>query len=151
MELSEKNIISILMENERKVAHLYEIYAELLPKHKNLWTRLSHEEIEHAETISEAEKISDGNGKLFSTDKYLRGILKYVSDFLDEEIRKVKKQKLTQGEALETALRVERSVVENISFEIWQPKEKDVLRIFKRLNKETEGHIKTLMGEMKKL
>lgn len=145
--MENKPIIALFEENERNISALYAFYAAALPKHKKFWEKLSAEEISHANRISRT-KITDG--KNFKDNNFSRGIVNHVMSYVLEELEQAKKGNLAHADALRTALRVERSMLEKKCFEIFQPNSKTVQEVLEKMNKETEGHVEMLLDEMKK-
>jgi len=145
--MENKPIIALFEENERNISALYALYAAALPKHKKFWEKLSAEEISHANRISRT-KITDG--KNFQDNNFSRGIINHVMSYVLEESECAKKGDFTHADALRTALRVERSMLEQKCFEIFNPNNQTLKEILTKLNQETEGHVEMLLDEMKK-
>ena len=147
--MAHKTIIELFEENELDISRLYAIYAQKFPKHTDFWARLSQEEISHAQDINDVQgkEIAE---KFFAANKFSRGIIKYVNDFVKEQIALAKKKRMTHIEAVNIALRVERSAVENKCFDIFVPNNALVKDTLKKLNQETSRHIQVLMKELKK-
>jgi len=140
-------ILDLFEQNELNISRLYRLYSQKLVDNRDFWEQLSKEEIAHA---LEIRKSYDGKDDIFEETNFSRGTIKYVSDFVDDCIKKAKKEDLLHAEALETALRVEQSFLEQKCFEIFMPNQKNVREVFERLNKETEGHIRRIQEEIKK-
>lgn len=147
--MAHKTIIELFEENELAVSKLYGLYSRNFPKHQDFWAKLSAEEIEHTKGLASVGKGQDDR-IYFEPNKFARGVIKYVNDFIGQQIKEVKKKKLTHIQALNIALRVERSIVENKNFELFAPNDTTVKDMLKRINKETSHHIKVLMKELGK-
>lgn len=144
--MNNKPLLTLFEENELNISSLYLLYAQKIPEKHNFWERLSDEEISHAKSIGkEKDNISSITGNNFSY-----GVINYVMNFVLEEIQKAKKGNVTHHEALHTALRIERSMLEKKCFDIFIPTDKKVKDILIKLNKETEQHVKSLLEEMRK-
>lgn len=144
--MNNKPLLTLFEENELNISSLYLLYAQKIPEKHNFWKRLSDEEISHAKSIGkEKDNIGSITGNNFSY-----GVINYVMNFVLEEIQKAEKGKITHHEALHTALRIERSMLEKKCFEIFIPTDKKVKDILIKLNKETEQHVKALLEEMRK-
>ncbi|HCU71157.1 MAG TPA: hypothetical protein DIC35_05415 [Candidatus Moranbacteria bacterium] len=133
-------------ENELNIAALYLIYGQKLSQKHAFWNKLSQEEISHAKNISREKDAFDA----IVENKFSRGVVSYIMNFVLEEIRKTKKEKITHKEALHTALRIERSMLEKKCFDMFTPTNQTVKNILLRLNSETEHHVEILLAEMKK-
>ncbi|MFA6160175.1 MAG: hypothetical protein WC678_03760 [Parcubacteria group bacterium] len=148
MEQNKKTILKIFEENEKDISRLYRIYSQKIQGHKKFWEGLSKEEIGHSLEIA---KISQ-NKKLglVEENSFSRGIVKYVSDFVNEQIEIAKKEKLSHLSAINVALRIEQSMLERKCFEIFIPAQDKLKDVLEKLNKETEKHVGVLQKELKK-
>jgi len=144
----EKSLVELFEANELRVSELYRIYAQKLPTHKDFWEELSREEIGHANEI--ANSYADKSEEHFTENKFTRGVVKYVSDFVDEKITEAKEKKLTHSEAINIALRVEQSILEKKCFEMFTPTNVSIKNIMEKLNRDTEKHVGMLRKELKK-
>lgn len=144
--MKKKSLLVLFEENELNISRLYSLYAKKIPEKYEFWHQLSNEEISHAAAIGKEKNIIDA----ITENNFSRGVIKYVMDFVLEEIKKSRKEKITHQKAIQTALRVERSMLEKKCFEIFIPVNEKVKNILCKLNKETEQHVKVLTEEMKK-
>jgi protein-arginine kinase activator protein McsA len=140
-----KSLLELFEENELQVGRLYELYSQKFPEHESFWHDLSMEESEHVASIQAMQIIESDN--LIQESKFTRGVLKYVADFVKEKIQEAQKKKITHPEALEIALRIERSIIEKKCFDFFIPTDKKLESILKKLNQETESHIGRLQKE----
>ncbi|MDR3558778.1 MAG: hypothetical protein P4L62_04900 [Candidatus Pacebacteria bacterium] len=145
----QKSIITLFEENELKISQLYDMYAQALPDHKDFWEKISEEEIGHANAISDAFAVLGKKNEYFEENNFTRGIIKYVSDFVEEQIMAAVKKKPTHLEAINVALRVEQSMLEKKCFEIFIPTDDALKDVLKRLNQDTERHVNLLRKELK--
>ena len=141
-------ILDLFELNELKISKLYRIYSQKLPERKVFWEQLSKEEIQHAIEIRNAYS---GKEDVFEDNNFARGAIKYVADFVQDGIEQAKENDLSHMEALEIALRVEQSFLEQKCFEIFIPNQKTVKEVLQKLNKETQDHIERLRKELKKV
>jgi Mg2+/Co2+ transporter CorB len=146
MNLESKSILEAFEQNELKISRLYKIYSEKIPHKRSFWEKISKEEIQHAEEIRGINKKEEAS---FEENKFHRGIIRNIFDFIEVSIREVEKKKLSHVEALNVALRIEQSFLEKKSFEIFAPNQKTVKEVLQKLNLETEEHIKKLQNELK--
>lgn len=148
MAKNNDSIIDIFQNNELKISVLYRIYSRKLRSHKGFWEKLSDEEVEHA------KKISGINNKEFKDSfqetKFSRGIISYVNDFVDEQIKKARMRKVSHLEALNISLRIEQSLLEKKCFEIFIPTDKKIRSVAERLNKDTKEHERLLRKELER-
>jgi hypothetical protein len=137
-------IIELFEKNEQNVAILYSIYAEKIPEKRSFWNNLATEEASHADYISNNKELKT----TIVENRYLRDIIKYIMDFVLQEIIKAKTSRITHQEALNTALRLEHSMLEKKCFEMFSSANDGLMRIFHKLNSETENHVKMITEEM---
>jgi hypothetical protein len=129
---NQKSILTLFSENEQKVSNLYEIYSEQDTKRKNFWKKISKEEVSHSEMLKKAQRESQ-NVEQFEETPYSRSVISYVSRFVDREIRKATEGKVGSLQAIQNALRLEQSMIEKKSFEMFSPKNVKVQRVMKKL------------------
>jgi rubrerythrin len=148
MKKRQKNIIDLFEENELNVGMLYKLYSQKIPGHKRFWFELSMEEASHASDIRAIYRKKSED--LVEENKFTRGVLKYVTDFVEEKIRIARENKISHLEALNIALRVEQSILEKKCFELFISTNEKLKAVIKRLDKETEGHVNRLRKELKR-
>ncbi|HBP01456.1 MAG TPA: hypothetical protein DD454_04585 [Candidatus Moranbacteria bacterium] len=147
--MNDRPLMHLFEENELNISKLYALYAEKVPDKSGFWERLSQEEAAHASNVGESRHEAD-HGTPVAENKFSRGIIRYVMDFVLEEIEKAHEYEVSHREALCTALRIERSMLEKKCFDIFTPSSESVKSVLCRLNSETERHIEILLKEMKK-
>lgn len=140
-----KKFLSLFFKNEEKVSRLYKIYSRKIAGQKKFWKELSESEDAHVRALKEISQRYRGQGGLFKANKHLVEIAGYIGRFVDAEIEKARKEKVSLASALEAALRIEQSMIEKKCFEIIKPEKTEILKVFRRLNKETNDHRKILL------
>jgi rubrerythrin len=145
----QKSIILLFEENELKISQLYGLYSQALPENKDFWEKISEEEIGHANAIADAFSVLRKKDEYFKENNFTRGIIKYISDFVEEQIMAAAKKKPPHLEAINIALRVEQSMLEKKCFEIFIPTNAELKDVLNRLNKDTERHVNLLRKELK--
>lgn len=145
-----KSIIQLFSDNELLVSRLYDLYAEMIPGHSDFWKKMAQEELEHAKTISEVFSNQNLSSESFKENNFTRGVIKYVTDYVNEQIQNAQKKKLTQIEAINIALRVEQSVLEKKYFEMFVPTNAPLESILLKMNDETKIHVQRLRKELQK-
>lgn len=144
--MDHKPLTALFEENELNISQLYALYGEKIPAKNVFWSKISKEEISHAASIKKNMNGVDG----IVENKFSRGVVKYIMDFVLEEIGKTQKGRPTHQEALRTALRIEQSMLEKKCFDLFTPSNETIKNIFLKLNRETERHVARLQEEMKK-
>lgn len=145
---NEKPLIYLFEENELNVSRLYQLYAEKFPEYEIFWRRLSEEEIGHAEKI---RSLREKPGANFAENKFTRGIVSYVMNFVKGEIAKAESGKISPVDALNTALRIEQSILEKKCFDFFQSSDKTLNEVMGELGGETQKHLKMLQNQIVKI
>lgn len=143
-----KSIAKLFEENELKISHLYKLYSRMFPAHTDFWKKISEEEIIHAQEIS---NLSQEIKECFIENKFSRGVIRYVSDFVEKQIEDIEHKILSPVDAFNIALRVEQSILEKKCFEMFIPTNITIKKVLERLNKDTDRHARLLRAELKKL
>ena len=151
MTLEEKSIIKLFENNELDISRLYALYSKNIPGHADFWRQLSQEEIAHAKAIAKAFEDAGKGDDHFKENNFTRGIIKYISDFVSEKTIEAENDPPAHGKALETALRVEQSMLEKKCFDIFIPTDESLKEVLKKLNRETEKHVASLRQELETL
>jgi hypothetical protein len=99
----------------------------------------------------EIRESYQGQEEVFEENNFSRGTIKYVSDFVRDNIIKAQKEKVDHLKALEIALRVEQSFLEKKCFELFTPNKQKVREVLEKLNKETEEHVGRLKKELERI
>ena len=145
---NEKSIVELFEENELKISQLYALYSDKFPDQKEFWENISEEEIIHAQEISKMlSEIKD----CFVENKFSRGVIKYVSDFVEKQIEIAKDGNLSLADAFNSALRIEQSILEKKCFEMFIPTTVTIKEVLERLNRDTDRHARLLRAELKKI
>ncbi|NTU67160.1 MAG: hypothetical protein HGB08_04540 [Candidatus Moranbacteria bacterium] len=147
--MDKKTIMHLFEDNELNISVLYALYAKHIPGKQSFWDGISKEEIAHASEVRKAAEEM-GGWDIIGENKFTRGVVKNVMDFVMEEIKKAQKGNISHSEALRTALRIERSMLEKKCFDIFIPANVTIKKMLDRLNGDTERHVAMLLNEMKK-
>jgi hypothetical protein len=151
MEIRGNKILFFFADNEAKVASLYERYAELFPPNRQLWEKIAEDEHRHTEIFRDLNSFWGENEKSIKITKHSLGILKYIGSFVDEQSSIARSGRINTLYALETALRLEQSMIEKKCFEMFAPRSKEMYEAFRRVNHETNQHRDLFQKELKKL
>ncbi|HLN18828.1 MAG TPA: hypothetical protein VK255_01515 [Patescibacteria group bacterium] len=145
--MKERSIIDLFEDNELKISILYNLYSQKIPAKKDFWKKISDEEIIHAREI--AQSFSKEK-ECFKENKFSRGVVSYVSGYVEEKIEEAKKENISHTDAINIALRIEQSILEKKIFDMFMPKDITIKKVIERLNKDTERHTSQLRKELKK-
>ena len=146
-----EKILHLFSENEKKVSELYSLYANHFPKHKRFWEKIANEETIHAKILQEGKEKLSCKGELVKESMHANGIIERLTQFIDLELERAKNEIISLEEAVETALRIEQSMIEDKCFHIFRPETEEVGSIFRRLNDDTGNHVERLKKEFEYL
>ena len=108
------DLIQKLAENEEALSLLYEEYAKTFSSHRDLWSKLAHEEKEHANWIRELYSNREDNALVINGDRFNRQAIQTFLNYMQRELEIVKKGKAILINALSVALYIEESLIEQL-------------------------------------
>lgn len=138
------DLLRLFSYNENKIKKLYLLYARDFSEHRKDWEKIAAEEKEHAAALRELSEQFCHKDSFARVSPYGYSILNYAKHFLDCQIKLVQKHKINSRQALNTAIRLELSLVERRTFDIFTPASDDIAKVLSRLNRETEKHAERL-------
>lgn len=143
------NQIDLLVKNEEYLAGLYQIYADRFPEHEEFWSGLAMEEIDHSNLIHEiAQKIKFKKARLYEH----KSGSKYIEDLhiiLKQETDRAKYEPLSQNDALTTALRVVKYVIEHSYFDIFDSDSEEIRTVLDDLETSARNHYTFIKEHLK--
>jgi rubrerythrin len=146
----QKKLIEALINNEKALEDLYKTYADKLLLYSDFWHKIAEDEKSHAAWIgtlyAKMEKgLVDFSEKRFPVDA--------VNDFI-KYIQEKKKEALdgnvTLLQALETAVHMERGLLESKFFEVFKDDSLEIKIILEALRMGTEEHLREVERVWKK-
>ncbi|MBN1868184.1 hypothetical protein JW916_12940 [Candidatus Sumerlaeota bacterium] len=139
-----QKILSLLIENEEAAAELYRAYGTRFVETQALWAGLAAEERSHAaqlRTLSKSLEIDVSRaGPTFDPVWIQEGI-----DRAKEETSRAQRNEITLQQALETAIEIERGMIEKGFFEIFDGHDERAQGILRGLRGLTENHQRRLV------
>jgi|WetSurMetagenome_2_1015567.scaffolds.fasta_scaffold430143_2 hypothetical protein len=142
--MNKRSLVDIFEDNELKISILYKLYSQNIPGHKKFWKNISDEEVTHAKEI---HKSLSKEKECLKENKFSRGIINYINSFVEEKIKEAKNKKLSHAEAINNALRIEQSMLEEKCFDIFIPRDRTAKEVLEKLNKDTRKHVEQLRKE----
>jgi hypothetical protein len=112
--MTKPTIAEYLVGNEELLAQLYKLYAQKYSSHADFWGRLSDDEKAHAKKISEI--VKDDSFTLIKK-KFNEKELENFKNAVEIEIEKFNNKTLDIKQALNAALRLERTLIISKFFE----------------------------------
>lgn len=148
---NQKNLIDLLIKQEKLLANLYTIFSDKFLKHKDFWKKLAEEEHHHAKWLYQLYEAGEKNiiyfdeGKIttFSLETFIKGV--------EEVILKAELDKLDYKKALVLAADFERSLIEKSVFSKFRgltDKSKNVMKILENQTKEHFTRIENLRKQV---
>lgn len=148
--MKSESILSIFEANEKKIVRLYQIYRRRFPLAIKTWGKLCEEEKKHVNILQKLrEKYPDDSG-YFLVSRHAVQMVSYVVGFVKNQFDKKNTSRISLNSALETALRIERSMIEKKYFSLYQPKIIEIRQAFRQLNHDVERHINILLRALRK-
>lgn len=136
----ENEMIGSLVELEEAVGNLYKIYAEKFPEYRDFWFSLWADEMEHAHTVSVLHtKVKEGLVS-FKEDRFDTNLLKNSRHYVELQINKAKRGKISLTNALTIALTIENSIIESQFYEAFQGKRPELEEGISNLGSATKEH-----------
>jgi hypothetical protein len=131
------NVIELLATHEETISQLYACYAERFPDHKEFWSTLSEEELEHAKLVRQLSELS----VQYDETKLRIPVIKISLDHIKYQLAKVHKEEVSLINALSTALDLERSIVDGKIFQAFKGYSTDARGILQELESTLQDHV----------
>ncbi|MFO8101727.1 MAG: hypothetical protein R6U37_06150 [Dehalococcoidia bacterium] len=142
-----KEIIDTMSRHEELISRLYQTYALTHPDMAEFWNLLSLQEIQHRDWLNNLAALV-GTGKLhFDKDRFRIEPLRLAMEYIEQELYKAQHMAIPLEEALNKALYIEESMIEQKFFEVFESDSVDMKHVLQNLEKETKGHIEMIRKE----
>ena len=145
------DIITHLAKNELLISDLYLAYAKRFPELAEFWTNLSVDEKHHAGWLQHLLQPFTENAVSVNA-RFSSNTLSVYQAYLEKECTLARRGKLDLSQALSTSLHIEKSLIENRFFEIFEGRSPEWTETKKNLITETKLHlakVQQLMAERK--
>ncbi len=134
-------IIELLAKHERALSQLYKEYAKKFLDGKDFWSKLSAEEIGHANWILKLHsKIKEGS-VYFKEDRFNKEAIKTSLRYLNNQLSKAQMQEMSLMKALSTARDLENGLIEKKFFEVFEGDSAELRQILLNLAAATKEHL----------
>ena len=137
-------ILGALKEHELAIANLYKVYAEIFPECKDLWMELSREELQHAKWLDTLQAGVEENSEDFVVDRFPMAAIEHSIDYVKQSAAKAHQADFLLINALSTALQLEKALIENKYFEVFESDSNNTKRTLDRLAQCTQIHYEKL-------
>ena len=133
-------LIQEIIKHELNLEKMYEQFAKSHPNHQQFWSELAREEAMHAKWIKSLARAYK-NGHIVSSDFKLNHLaVKTSISHLEKQTEASKNGNLSLLKAVSMAMDIEKSMIENKFFEIFDLAHSNHDRIRAKLEKETYKH-----------
>ena len=139
--MENENLIKIMANFENLVSQLYMEYSLQLPELRSFWERLSKEELGHEAALNNLFSRVEGRTVFLDNHKFKISSIYLTSKYCSEKIEEAKKG-ITPIHALSISLDLEKAMIENKYFEVFQSDILELKNTFKTLENETIDHLK---------
>lgn len=142
MNLKENQIkvIEMLARNEEIVSQLYKAYAEKFPDHKDFWSQLAEEEIDHADWIHKLHFQIEEGSVYFNEDRFKMEAIQSFLDYLNDCLVKAQKEETSLINALSIAWDLENGLIEKKFFEVFEGDSAKLKHVLIDLADSTKDH-----------
>lgn len=138
------DLLRLFSYNENRIKKLYLLYARSFPERRREWEKLAAEEKVHAEILRGLCERFNVDSSFTRVSPYGQEILNYTKHFLDSQIKLAQKKLISSRQAVVVAIRLELSMLEKKSFDVFSPAGEEVQIVFGRLNRDTKEHAERL-------
>ena len=137
-------IIEALREHELAIAGLYEAYAEVFPECEDLWAGLSMEELQHAKWIDALYANVQNSPQDFVVERFRIGAIEHSIEYVKQQTATAYEPDFILINALSTALQLERALLENKYFEVFEGDSASTRKTLAMLAESTHAHYEKL-------
>ena len=144
------SILHKLIELEKSIGELYKLYAEILPDHREFWSVLAGEEMEHANWLIMLQgQIKHGNIAV-QENRFNQWGVDITLNFVKNKVRFAENNKIPYTLALSTALDVEKSLLERKYYEFYKSDCPEITKILQDLKHSTDRHLNRVQRVLEK-
>ena len=133
--------IDVLREHEKVIGRLYAAYARRFPQDRDFWLGLSQEEEQHAAWIESLQTKVEQEPSGLMVNRFPVAAVSHSIDYVNKLIDNVDRPDLTPTKAFSAALDLERALLENRYFEIFETDSVELRRVLQSLAQGTQGHV----------
>lgn len=133
-------LVSLLMEHEKSVAHLYTIYAELFPEYRSFWDNLVREEERHIQIVADLFEKVDNQTIFLNEARFKERPLELSLNYIKEVTEKASMGNITMINALSVARDIEGAFIDSKFYEIFAGDSVWFKHYMSRLEQETRAH-----------
>lgn len=137
-------ILGTLKEHELALADLYEVFAETFPECENFWVEMSREEIQHANWLDTLQAGIEESDEGFVVERFPIATIEHSIGYVEQLAARVHQPDFLLINALSTALHLEKALIENKYFEVFEGDSENTKRTLALLAQCTQIHYEKL-------
>lgn len=137
-------VLEAMKEHELAIAGLYEVYSEAFPECEDFWAGLSMEELQHAKWIEALDANMQNNPEDFVVERFRIGAIEHSIQYVKQLTATAYQPDFILINALSTALQLERALLENKYFEVFEGDSANTRKTLALLAESTHTHYKKL-------
>lgn len=149
MELYQKKIIELFIEQELILADIYERFSDLFPEYRDFWRKMAGEEKEHASwvqhllhgVVSDKVFFAEGKTRSYTVTKYI--------EYLKSTIAAFEKNPPDIIRALSISRDIENALIERNMFSFFEGDSKEVQKVISILEAAQYEHCSCVDSKLK--
>ncbi len=110
--LGDRLFIDCLVKQEKLLAKLYNMFAQMMPEHRDFWFQLSQDEHRHQEMLKRLSKAIGDGEVVLDGDRYEAFAIKQAMDDLAEQVNAFARGTIELKDAFQFAAGTERQILE---------------------------------------
>ncbi len=145
-----ENQVKILMklhELEQSLAELYALFQEKFPEHKNLWSVLVKEELEHAKAVQDLYRLTYEKDASFSEGLIKLSAVESIVDYVKSNCEIGRRDGMDADQALELSRDIEKSLIAKNIFGHFKVR-LEYTGMLHRLRADSERHAQLVQDEI---
>ena len=136
--------LELLAKNEEEIGDLYELYAKIMPQHKDLWLELSKEEMGHAAWIRDFAKGTEKGKLTLNKRRFPAESFQTYHEYLKGSMGKASLRGIEPMQAFTTALYIEQALIELKFWGVMDTGSVEFDNVALRLHNATKKHIEEI-------
>jgi hypothetical protein len=138
-------LIQYLQLYELSIANLYDTFATALPESRKAWKVFANEERLHAKWINALDLLVKNEKLSVEKTKFTVQGTNVAIDYIERQIDRTEKNNIDLKQALNIAINIEKSLLENAFLKIFKLSDPKAKKIQARLKEATKDHLERLM------
>ena len=137
---SQRQLLDLLAQYEALISELYAAYARIFPDNATFWQALSREESAHERFLKSLHKLLDAGTVFYNLDRFNVQTIRACMAEVQTGLAAAKQDTISLPLALETALSIEKSVLDGHFYDIVKTDAPEFSVIADHLAKDTNRH-----------